>query len=288
MDRPESSLRSLRLSQAAESEMVSGKFVVDGDRVRQFAEATNDHNRLYGAGAVPPVFAIVPAFDVMRETIGALVPDDLRRWIVHRSHDIGIHHPLQVGMRLVTASGLHASRVRKSGTAFTLRLMTTDETGALVVEQISSFLIRNFWDAEDWGPEGPNYGSIDPSVPPREVRVRVDVDQPERYASASGDWAKIHLSDAYATGLGLPGRIVHGMCTMALCSTAMVAEVAGDDPRRVRRMAVQFSGMVRPGDELSLSTYSVSANGEGASFGFDACVDGRRVIRNGWVEIAAP
>jgi acyl dehydratase len=47
-----------------------------------------------------------------------------------------------------------------------------------------------------------------------------------RYAGASGDFNPIHWSDRFATGVGLPGVIAHGMFTMALVGRA-VTEWAG-------------------------------------------------------------
>ena len=47
-----------------------------------------------------------------------------------------------------------------------------------------------------------------------------------RYAGASGDFNPIHWSDRFATKVGLPGVIAHGMFTMALVGRA-VTEWAG-------------------------------------------------------------
>ena len=42
-----------------------------------------------------------------------------------------------------------------------------------------------------------------------------------RYAGASGDFNPIHWSDRFATKVGLPGVIAHGMFTMALVGRAV-------------------------------------------------------------------
>jgi acyl dehydratase len=47
-----------------------------------------------------------------------------------------------------------------------------------------------------------------------------------RYAGASGDFNPIHWSERFATKVGLPGVIAHGMFTMALVGRA-VTEWAG-------------------------------------------------------------
>lgn len=50
-----------------------------------------------------------------------------------------------------------------------------------------------------------------------------------RYAGASGDFNPIHWSDRFATEVGLPGVIAHGMYTMALVGRAVTEWAGGPD-----------------------------------------------------------
>ncbi|MFI0792491.1 MaoC family dehydratase [Micromonospora rubida] len=69
-----------------------------------------------------------------------------------------------------------------------------------------------------------------------------------RYAGASGDFNPIHWSDRFATGVGLPGVIAHGMFTMALVGRA-VTEWAGA-PDAVVDYGVRFTRpVVVPDDD---------------------------------------
>ncbi|MEU7590454.1 MaoC family dehydratase [Micromonospora sp. NPDC049101] len=69
-----------------------------------------------------------------------------------------------------------------------------------------------------------------------------------RYAGASGDFNPIHWSDRFATGVGLPGVIAHGMFTMALVGRA-VTEWAGS-PDAVVEYGVRFTRpVVVPDDD---------------------------------------
>ncbi len=63
-----------------------------------------------------------------------------------------------------------------------------------------------------------------------EITYPVALDQTERYAAASGDDFAIHLDDEFARRVGLPGRIVHGLCTIAFAGRA-VLEAAGSTTR---------------------------------------------------------
>jgi len=48
-----------------------------------------------------------------------------------------------------------------------------------------------------------------------------------KYAGASGDFNPIHWNEAFATGVGLPGVIAHGMFTMGAV-VQLVTDWAGD------------------------------------------------------------
>ena len=50
-----------------------------------------------------------------------------------------------------------------------------------------------------------------------------------RYAGASGDFNPIHWSERFATGVGLPGVIAHGMFTMALVGRAVTTWAGAAD-----------------------------------------------------------
>jgi acyl dehydratase len=81
----------------------------------------------------------------------------------------------------------------------------------------------------------------------KEFAVTFSEAQIAAYAEASGDRNPIHLDDAFARSVGLPGVIAHGMLQMGL-----LARVAGS-PERLRRLSCRFSGMVRPGDTVTFT-----------------------------------
>jgi acyl dehydratase len=92
-------------------------------------------------------------------------------------------------------------------------------------------------------------------LPPQTFRVtRADL---VRYAGASGDFNPIHWSDRFATGVGLPGVIAHGMYTMALASRAL--EVWVGDPAAVVEFGVRFTKPVVVPDDDEGAEVVVSA-----------------------------
>jgi acyl dehydratase len=71
-----------------------------------------------------------------------------------------------------------------------------------------------------------------------------------KYAGASGDFNPIHTADEAARAVGLPGIIAHGMLSMGFLGD-YAAELVGA-AGYVAQVRVRFSGMVRPGDTLTL------------------------------------
>ena len=105
-----------------------------------------------------------------------------------------------------------------------------------------------------------------------------------RYAGASGDFNPIHIDEAFAQDVGLPGRILHGLYTMA--QVARAATDAGGGPGSLRRLSVQFRGMGVPEQELVV-TGTVRSVAEGAAIVDLTCTqDGKAIIRGAEATLA--
>jgi acyl dehydratase len=116
-----------------------------------------------------------------------------------------------------------------------------------------------------------------------ELRVTPDKFLTYRYAGASGDFNPIHIDEEFATSVGLPGRILHGLWTMAQVARAVSA--AGDGPEALRRLSVQFRGMGFPEQELTVSASVKEVAGDTAVVEAEVVQDGRRIIRKGEAEL---
>jgi acyl dehydratase len=60
-----------------------------------------------------------------------------------------------------------------------------------------------------------------------------------RYAGASGDFNPIHWNASFATGVGLPDVIAHGMVTMAIAARVVTDWIG--DPGAVVEYSVRFT-----------------------------------------------
>ena len=107
-----------------------------------------------------------------------------------------------------------------------------------------------------------------------------------RYAGASGDFNPIHIDPEFAKQVGLPGNILHGLYSMAQVARANAA-AAGGDPRKLKRLAVQFRGMGFPEQEITI-TGTVKEERDGRVV-IDTVAEqgGNQIIRNAQAELEA-
>ena len=122
---------------------------------------------------------------------------------------------------------------------------------------------------------------VDGKIP--EVRVTPDKYLTVRYAGASGDFNPIHVDEEFARAVGLPGRILHGLWTMAQVARAQTEAAGG--PEHLKRLSVQFRGMGMPEQEVVVSgTVRAVADGR-AMIDTVAEQDGKQIIRNAEAEL---
>lgn len=262
---------------------------IDADRARAYAAATNDRNPAYLSGELaPPIFAVVPTWDAMMVALHDVVPAEDQVSMLHAEQDMHFHAPLVPGRRLVTHAEAYSLRSGRGGTRFTMRVVSEDEAGEPVVEQFATMLIRDVEPGPDGGPKPPAHAFPAEAKAAKLASVAgvVDLDQARRYADASGDQNPIHVDDDAAKAVGLPGVILHGMCTMALCSRSIVDELAGGDPLRLRRLAVRFYRPVYPGNDLVTTMFDAGETDGGRRVvAFEASSAGKVVVRDGRAEI---
>lgn len=264
---------------------------IDAERAVQYAAATNDDNPAYSGGKVaPPVFGVVPTWDAMSKAVGDVVPPESAMFIVHGEQDMHYHQPLVPGQELTTSAESFNIRVGSKGTRFTVKVDSQDsESGEAVLTQYVTLFIRGMSDGESGGPDKPDHTFPEEARSSQvgEFVIHVDDDQTYRYRDASGDNMPIHVDEEFAKSVGLPGIIAHGLCTMAMCSQAIIKTVADGDPARLRRLAVRFAANVLPGNDVEVQVYDVGRADDGAAvYAFEASSQGDVVIKNGRAEVA--
>jgi acyl dehydratase len=249
------------------------RYEVTAEALRAYADATDD---------VPggPVFAVVPVWATIAPASRAVASEEARKRVVHYEQDMLLHLPIEPGMKLVSRATPVALLARPNGTSLVIRTETHTDGGALVNEQYVTEFFRGIEAEEGRGGRAPEHPLEADGEPLAEIAYPVAEDQTNRYAAASGDDFAIHLDDEFARKVGLPGRIVHGLCTMAFAGRAVV-EAAGADPARIKRLAVRFSAPLFPGETVTTRVWR--SNG---AYGFESLNgEGKPVIKDGLAEL---
>ena len=113
-----------------------------------------------------------------------------------------------------------------------------------------------------------------------ELRITPDKYLPFRYAGASGDFNPIHLDAELAKAVGFPSNILHGLWSMAQVARCAV-DARGGDPRKLKRLSVQFRGIGLPEQEIVVTA---TANDDGR-LELVARQGDREIIKNAEAEI---
>ena len=122
------------------------------------------------------------------------------------------------------------------------------------------------------------------SIP--ELRTTPDRFLTVRYAGASGDYNPIHVDEEFAKSVGLPGKILHGLYSMA--QVARAAEEAAGGPDKLKRLSVQFRGMGFPEAEVEVSGEVREVRDGVAIVDTRAVQNGKAIIRNAEAELRLP
>jgi acyl dehydratase len=262
-------------------------FEVTQERIAAYAAATNDPIQPHAAGEIaPPVFAVVPAFQANGVAALSVIPGELLGALLHGEQDIQFHRPIEAGMTLSTTATPIGMRQRSSGVTVVTKTETVADSEP-VVDQYWTTFVRGATGADDVGDDAPAHRfdeALRERDPDGEVAQTYDADQTFRYAEASGDPMQIHLDDEFAKAVGLPGIIIHGLCTMAFTSVALIEHACPDDPTRLRRLAVRFASIALP--EQTITTRVWDTDG---GYVYETTSDaGAVVIKDGWAEVAEP
>ena len=232
------------------------------------------------------MFPVVGALiDVLAPSIMAIVPSEVAMRVVHGEQDFRYHQPITPGQTLLSraaAVGVHGT---SSGVVVLGKAVTETQSGDPVVEQYMAAFFRGAELDVHEGESLPSHAfdeSLRASEPVAQITHGYDADQTQRYSAASGDPMPIHLDDDIAKAMGLPGIIVHGLCTMAFCSRAVVGEFCSEDPTRLKRFAVRFSKIVQPSERVTHSLWDAG----GGRVAFETTSDnGNVAIKDGLAEI---
>ncbi|HVS68719.1 MAG TPA: MaoC/PaaZ C-terminal domain-containing protein [Mycobacteriales bacterium] len=261
------------------------QFDVTDERIAAYAAATNDPIAAHLSGAIaPPVFAVVPVFDILLSQLFAVAPDTIAPYVLHGEQDFQFHRPILAGDKLTSRGKVIGYAGKSSGTVGCVYIETHDGNGDLVNEQYVSTFIRGIDAGSSAGELAPSHAFDEAAraqAPTAKTVQHVDDDQTFRYSPASGDPMPIHLDAEFAKSVGLPGIIAHGLCTMAFTSWAALTELGNGHTARMRRLAVRFSKPVLPGQDIETTFYATGSSAGATSYAYETRVGEDVVIKDG-------
>jgi acyl dehydratase len=266
---------------------------IDADLIRAYAAATGDSNPLYAAAeAVPPVAVVTQIFDAQTAGNSHIAPEVRAAMLtgVHGEHDIVYTRPIEPGEKLFTFAEPLNARVAGTRARVTVHFDTYDEGGNLMVQQwwTTVLFLKSGDVALPVGPDKPGHAFPDHArgEPLAVATLAIDTGMAQRYGEVSGDWSSHHFEDEAAKKGGFRGVFLHGLCTMGLCAKVVVDQLAGGDPRQLRRIAVRFASPAYLGDDLTVGLYDAGGRLDGVrSIAFEAEAGGATVISNGRAEL---
>ncbi|EFH11700.1 MaoC/PaaZ C-terminal domain-containing protein [Pseudoroseomonas cervicalis] len=230
---------------------------------------------------VVPAMAVVlghPGFWLGRPDTGV---DAVK--LVHGEQEIELHAPIPaegevIGQTRVT--GIVDKGEGKGALLYSEKRLTDAASGALLAVTRSTTFLRG--DGGFGGPSGP----VRPPNPMPESAPDITLDLPTRpeqafYYRLNGDDNPLHTEPEVAARAGFPRPILHGLCTLGVVTHALLRELCGYDPARLRALSLRFSAPVFPGETIRTEIWRDGA--------FRARVVERDIIvvNNGKAEIAA-
>jgi acyl dehydratase len=286
-----SSLMSLNRSLVGK-QYPSQDYGVTAEAIANYARSYNDDNPWFFASdrpsgiIAPPMFGVVASWlSLMTAVTDSELNVDVLR-LLHSEQDMYFLQPMVPGDIVTSTATIAAIEDDPVGESLAIAIDCTNQRTEKVQQIRFTALIRSRNGREK------KRLRLEESAPVGEplfrVQQSIDDDQTYRYARASGDYNPIHVDENVAKLAGLPGIIVHGLCTMAFASKVMIDRLCDGDPRRLRRLQARFSRPVFPGQKITTAVRKRPDSSSNTIYAYETYnPDGKEVIREGLVEVSS-
>lgn len=206
---------------------------------------------------VLPTFAVIPVRDKRLNSTDALNLDYTK--LLHGENRVEIFKPLPAQARLTATNTVKAIYDKGKGAVVVTEIEARDEAGDLVFKNIPSVFVRGEGGfGGDRGPSGEK--NVPPDrAPDATATMRTGAGQAQLYRLC-GDKNILHVDPDFARLAGFDRPILHGLCTYGIVARAVLKNLLGNDPARVKAYEARFAGVVFPGDELRVEMWKVEAD----------------------------
>lgn len=262
------------------------------EAMQSYARAYNDDNPRFfdvhtpGGIVAPPMFGVTVTWQSLMAAVGD--PEarvDLLR-LLHGEQDMEYPNPIRAGDTITSTAKIASIESKATGETMVVELTAANQEGEPVQRTLFTGFIRT-------PGSGRSSGEARAAEPERgatlvAVNQTIDQDQTFRYRDAAGDLNPIHVDESVAKMAGLPGIIVHGLCTMAFTSKVVIDKLCGGDPTRLKRLRVRFAQPVLPGQTITTKVWPDGEYQGRKVYAYKTYnADGQVVIRGGIAEISA-
>ena len=233
------------------------------EEIQQFADATCDDFTKYSGvnSPVPPLFFSKELYPLFKQII---THKDLNLNLirmVHGSQSLRLYTPISHNDKI--SIEMTIADIIDTAAGEVLHVKTKGiSKGKLIFEADTGFVVRRPGKRSDGKSKREKYALRNLSGNEEvEFLIHTVKGQEMKYARVSKDTIPIHTNALFAKAVGLPGRILHGACVMAMCTNTLIDGVADRDPLRFREVSGRFSYPVVPGETLTVKGYRTVKNG---------------------------
>ena len=272
------------------------------EAICKYAQAYNEDNPSFydpervGGIIAPPMFGVVIGWlPIMMVITDADLHVDVLQ-LLHSEQDMHFRLPIVPGDIISCVATIQHIEEKAGGESLGVEVQGTNQRGELVqTTRFTAFIRSNMGKTKRRGKSHDAFSPSPKEAPLVRISQSIDPDQTYRYAQASGDHNPIHVDENVAKMAGMPGIIVHGLCTMAFTSKVMIDHLCDHDPERLHRLRVRFARPVFPGQEITTAVWKKADQSEYSeqigSAGIEGYTyetynpDGKAVIKDGIAEI---
>ncbi len=196
-----------------------------------------------------PTFGVIPPFHALLGLAGVKGVDINLAMLLHGEQYLEIHkHPIPLETELISKPKISAVYDKGKGALVELDVETVDKKGELIFFNKYGAFVRG--EGGFGGEKGPEPGHEPPDRKPDRVVSMKTLPQQALIYRLSGDYNPLHADPSFATMVGFPKPILHGLCTFGFVSRAIIKEYGDNDPAKFKAIKTRFSKNVFPGDTI--------------------------------------
>ena len=264
-----------------------------------YAAAVGDNNPIYFDDErpegilAPPMLAVALTWPISEKfwqygDTGDFPFDVLKRQ-VHYTETLVWDRPIRPGETLRIDGEVFSIAPHQAGTHMVIRYVATDLEGLPVFSEYIGGLLRGVRckDGARGDDKVPPIARFVQTAPPIwEEAIAIDPLAAHVYDACANIEFPIHTSVKFAHSVRLPRTILHGTATLSLAVRELTNREAGGDPTSLRSLGCRFTGMVIPGDTVTIQMLGRTLRGPETDLHFVALnQDGKKAISDGCLTI---